>query len=86
MNEEQKRKEMAAAAAAATHYGSEQPNFVTANHFPPSSGASERSSDWMSTAERASKARRAEQANEWAVQANEQTDERVAQYLRLDSW
>ena len=37
---------------------------------------SEWASKWVSTAERASEARRAEQANKWA-------DERVAQYLRL---
>ena len=36
--------------------------------------------------ERASKASRAEQANKWAVQANEQMDEQVAQYLGSDSW
>ena len=29
---------------------------------------------------------RSERANEWAVRANKRTDERVAQYLRLDSW
>ena len=34
----------------------------------------------MSAVERASEASSAEQANELAVQANEQTDERVAQY------
>ena len=39
----------------------------------------------MSAAERASEASRAEQANESAVQANERMDERVAQYLHLDS-
>ena len=33
-----------------------------------------------------SKASIAGQANEWVVQANEQTDELVAQYLCLDSW
>ena len=38
-------------------------------HFPTSEGVSEVS----------------ERANEWAVRANERTDERVAQYLRLDS-
>ena len=39
----------------------------------------------MSAAERASKASSAEPANEGEVQANGQTDERVAQYLRLYS-
>ena len=39
----------------------------------------------MSAAEGASEASSPEQANEWAVRANERTDERVAQYLRLDS-
>ena len=51
-------------------------------HFPTGPGASERASKQMSTAERASQARRLEPANEWAVPANEQTDERLAQYLR----
>ena len=40
----------------------------------------------MSAADCASKASSAEQANEWAVQANEQTDEQMGQYLRLDLW
>ena len=39
----------------------------------------------IKTAERASKASRAEPANEWAVQENEWMDERVAQYLRRNS-
>ena len=39
----------------------------------------------MSAAEGASEASSPEQANEWAVRANEQMDERVAQYLRLNS-
>ena len=46
---------------------------------------SERASEWVSTAEGASEASSPEQANEWAVRANERTDERVAQYLRIDS-
>ena len=46
---------------------------------------SERASKQVSTAEGASEASSPEQANEWAVRANEQTDERVAQYLQLDS-
>ena len=37
----------------------------------------------MSAAERASEASIAEQANEWAVRANERTDERVAQYFSM---
>ena len=43
-------------------------------------------SERVSTAERASEASSAEQANEWAVQANKRTDKRVAQYLRPDLW
>ena len=39
----------------------------------------------VSAEEGASEASSPEQASEWAVRANEQTDERVAQYLRLDS-
>ena len=55
-------------------------------HFPTSSGVSERVNEQVSVVERASEASRVEQANEWVVRANEQTDKRVAQYLRLDSW
>ena len=40
----------------------------------------------MSAAEGASEASSLEQANEWAVRANERTDERVAQYYSLYSW
>ena len=40
----------------------------------------------MSAAEYHSKACSAEQANELVVQANEQTEERVAQYIHLDLW
>jgi len=40
------------------------------NHYPTSEGASEVS----------------ERANEWAVRANERTDERVAQHFSLYSW
>ena len=36
--------------------------------------------------ERVSKASRVEQTNERVVQVNEQMDEQVAHYLRLDSW
>ena len=39
----------------------------------------------MSAEEHVSKASRVELANEWAVQANKQTDERLAQYFSLDS-
>ena len=35
----------------------------------------------MSAAERASEASSAEQANEWAVRANERANEQMAQYL-----
>ena len=38
----------------------------------------------MSAAQRVSEANGAEQANEWAVRANEQADKRMAQYLRPD--
>ena len=38
------------------------------------------------TGEGVSKAKSPKQANEWAVRANERTDEWVAQYLRLDFW
>ena len=40
----------------------------------------------MSAAEGASEASSPEQANARAVRANEQTDERVAQYYSLYSW
>ena len=43
-------------------------------------------SEQVSAAERASKASSAEQANEWAVGANERTDKRVAQYFNLGFW
>ena len=46
---------------------------------------SEWASERVSAAEGASEASSPEQANEWAVRANEQTDERVAQYLLLFS-
>ena len=45
-----------------------------------SSGASEWARERMSAAERASEASIAEQANEWAVKANKQTEEQMAQY------
>ena len=51
-------------------------------HFPTCSQVSERTSERMSAAERTSEASSAEQA----VRANEQTEGRVTQYLRLDSW
>ena len=50
------------------------------------SEVSERASERVSAAERASEASSAEQVNDWAVQANERTDERVAQYYNLYSW
>ena len=42
-------------------------------------------SEWMSATERTSEASIVEQANEWAVQANERINKQVAQYLCLDS-
>ena len=53
------------------------------NLFPVSSGAIERASEQMSASVCATNV---EQANEWAVQANERADERMAQYLRPYSW
>ena len=49
-------------------------------HFPTSLGVNNRES------ERKSAASRGEQANERAVPANKQMEERVPQYLRLDFW
>ena len=47
---------------------------------------SEQASERVSAVEgKASKASSPEKANEWAVRANERTDELVTQYLRLDS-
>ena len=43
-------------------------------------------SERVSAAELASEESSAEQMNEWAVRANERTDERVAQYSNLYSW
>ena len=43
-------------------------------------------SERVSAAERASEASSAEQANEWAVQANKRMDKRVAQYFSLYLW
>ena len=54
-------------------------------HFPTSEGVS-KVSKRVSAAERGSEASSAEQANEWAVRANERTDERMTQYCSLDSW
>ena len=42
-------------------------------------------SKWMSATERTSEASIVEQANEWAVQANERINKQVAQYLYLNS-
>ena len=55
-------------------------------HIPMSLRVSKRASEQMSAAERARESSSPKQANEQAMRANEQTDERVAQYLRLDSW
>ena len=55
-------------------------------HFPTSLRMSEWASKWVSAVKRTSKVSSAEQANEWAVRANERTDERVTQYLRPESW
>ena len=55
-------------------------------HFPTSEGVSkvsERENEWAQR--RAREASSPKKANEWAVQANERADERVAQYLRLNS-
>ena len=69
------------------HYGPEQKKRTKLMiHFPMSSGVSEQESQKMSTAECASEAISAQQANELVVRANEWTDERVAQYMRTDSW
>ena len=45
---------------------------------------SEQANERVNAAERTSKVRSAEQANQWAVRANEQMDKQVAQYLHLD--
>ena len=52
---------------------------------PTSEGVSEVSKR-VSAAKGASEASSPEQANEWAVRANERTDKRVAQYYSLYSW
>ena len=53
----------------------------TKNSFPwAREQVSEDASEGVSTAERSSEASSEEQANEWAVQANEWADERVAHY------
>ena len=66
-----------------THCGTNQ---VVLRHriiqFPSSLGVSERASKWMSAAERPCEASRAEPVNE----QSERMDERVAQYLRPNSW
>ena len=70
------------------HYGRKQEKTQTKkpSHYSLShergSERSERASERVSAAEGASEASSPEQANEWAVWANE----RVTQYLRLDSW
>ena len=69
------------------HWGTKPGHFETSIiPFPTSeavSKVSERASEQVSVAEGASSP---EKANEWAVRANERTDERVAQYLRPNSW
>ena len=47
---------------------------------------SKRAIERVSAAQGASKGRSPDQANEWAVWANERTDERVAQFLCPNSW
>ena len=54
-------------------------------HFSTISEVSEWASKRMSAAERESAVISAELVNEWAVRANEQIDERGAQYFRFDS-
>ena len=54
--------------------------------FPMSSGVSKWESTQVNAAERANEANSVWQAFEWTVQANEQTNEQVAQYINLDSW
>ena len=48
-------------------------------HISKSLGVSEQESERLSAAERAKKVSSAEQANKWAVQANDWTNERVDQ-------
>ena len=62
-------------------------NSQTIIHCPTGKGvrkASERAREWAQR-NLASEASSPEQVNEWVVRANEQTDERVAQYLHLYS-
>ena len=49
-------------------------------------GVSDQASEGVSAEGRAIGASCVEQANMWIVQMNEQMDERVAQYLRPNSW
>ena len=62
-------------------------NMEQKSHFTASMGEV---SDWasirVSSAELVSETSSVEQANKWAVWANERMDERVAQYLHLDFW
>ena len=53
---------------------------------PKSLRGSEWASKWVNAAECASKVSNVDQANKWAVRANEQTDKQVTQNLHLDSW
>ena len=68
------------------HYGAEQPGFETFTFPRARECESEQASKRMGESEHASEASRAEQASEWAVRANKQTDKRVAKYLCPDFW
>ena len=61
-----------------------KPSYQSLSH-EPGSEQSERASERVSAAEGVSEASSLEQVNEGAVRANEQTDERMAQYLVLTS-
>ena len=65
------------------HYGSEPLYVPASNLFPTSSEVSELVKQ-LSAAERKSVVSSAEQVNEWAVRANEPTEERATQYLSFD--
>ena len=59
--------------------------YVSVIHSPTSSGVSEQESKRMSAMEHTSEASSVEQAKKWGVRVNEQMDEQVTQYLRLDT-
>ena len=67
------------------HYGKRPGHFQTPNYSISYKLGSEWVSERMSAAERAKKASKAEQANEWVMQANKGMDKRVALYLVLTS-